>query len=140
MASPLEVKAIVSMPFGENTYVVWRPDRRDALVIDPGLEPDKILNFLGQRVGDILAYDGLLVLDNDLLIARRAHRQPAQRQAGQQDGGEKDPGGAAHQTVTMFVVRILSLILCRLRGSAKGFVTTLRRAPLSRSLRCCQSR
>jgi glyoxylase-like metal-dependent hydrolase (beta-lactamase superfamily II) len=49
MASPLEVKAIVSMPFGENTYVVWRPDRRDALVIDPGLEPDKILNFLGQN-------------------------------------------------------------------------------------------
>jgi glyoxylase-like metal-dependent hydrolase (beta-lactamase superfamily II) len=34
------------MPFGENTYVVWLPQRKDALVIDPGLEPDLILDFL----------------------------------------------------------------------------------------------
>lgn len=46
MATDLEIHTIVSMPFVENTYVVWRPERRDALVIDPGLEPELILNFL----------------------------------------------------------------------------------------------
>jgi len=34
------------MPFAENTYVVWRSGRRDALVIDPGLEPESIMDFL----------------------------------------------------------------------------------------------
>jgi hydroxyacylglutathione hydrolase len=45
MAS-VQIRTIVSQPFEENTYVVWRPDRKDALVIDPGLEPDLILDFL----------------------------------------------------------------------------------------------
>src|SRR5262245_62671931 len=45
----LEVRTIVSMPFEENTYVVWLPGRDDALVIDPGLEPDAILDFLRQE-------------------------------------------------------------------------------------------
>ncbi len=43
---PLEIHTIVSMPFAENTYVVRVPRRRDALVIDPGLEPDLILDLL----------------------------------------------------------------------------------------------
>jgi glyoxylase-like metal-dependent hydrolase (beta-lactamase superfamily II) len=34
------------MPFAENTYVVWLPPRQEVLVVDPGLEPDLILNFL----------------------------------------------------------------------------------------------
>src|SRR5437867_3483011 len=34
------------MPFAENTYVVWRAGREQALVIDPGLEPELILGFL----------------------------------------------------------------------------------------------
>lgn len=42
----LQIHTIVSMPFAENTYVVWRPDCRDALVLDPGLDPDAILDFL----------------------------------------------------------------------------------------------
>lgn len=46
MAAPVLVHTIVSMPFEENTYVVRRADRTDALVIDPGLEPDLILNHL----------------------------------------------------------------------------------------------
>jgi glyoxylase-like metal-dependent hydrolase (beta-lactamase superfamily II) len=46
MAERLEVRTIVSMPFAENTYVVWRPGRDDALVIDPGLEPELILQVL----------------------------------------------------------------------------------------------
>ena len=49
------------MPFGENTYVVWLAGNKDALVIDPGLEPDLILDFLtqvGLRVAAILNTHG----------------------------------------------------------------------------------
>jgi hydroxyacylglutathione hydrolase len=46
MPQSLQIHTIVSMPFAENTYVVWRPDRKDALVIDPGLEPESIIEFL----------------------------------------------------------------------------------------------
>ena len=34
------------MPFSENTYVVWADGRTDCLVIDPGTEPEAILEFL----------------------------------------------------------------------------------------------
>jgi hydroxyacylglutathione hydrolase len=46
MSTDLQIHTIVSMPFGENTYVVWLLDHGDALVIDPGLEPELILEFL----------------------------------------------------------------------------------------------
>jgi glyoxylase-like metal-dependent hydrolase (beta-lactamase superfamily II) len=46
MPAPLLVHTIVSMPFAENTYIVRRPDRKAALVVDPGLEPDLILDYL----------------------------------------------------------------------------------------------
>ena len=49
MNPALEIHAIVSMPFEENTYIVWLPTHREALVIDPGLEPDLILAFLDER-------------------------------------------------------------------------------------------
>ncbi len=49
MAPVLEIHTIVSLPFEENTYVVWLPGRTDVLVIDPGLEPDLILDFLNQH-------------------------------------------------------------------------------------------
>jgi hydroxyacylglutathione hydrolase len=49
MKNDFEIHTIVSMPFEENTYVLWRPGRNDALVIDPGLEPDLILSFLEER-------------------------------------------------------------------------------------------
>jgi glyoxylase-like metal-dependent hydrolase (beta-lactamase superfamily II) len=49
MAAALQIHTIVSMPFSENTYVVWQPPQREALVIDPGLEPDAILDFLRDR-------------------------------------------------------------------------------------------
>lgn len=45
----LHIESIVSMPFGENTYVVWRAGDEQALVIDPGLEPEQILSFLSAR-------------------------------------------------------------------------------------------
>jgi hydroxyacylglutathione hydrolase len=46
MAAPLQIRTIESMPFAENTYVVWLSPRREALVIDPGLEPDLVLDCL----------------------------------------------------------------------------------------------
>src|SRR5207247_3132065 len=46
MSTALNLHTIVSMPFEENTYVVWLPGRQDCLVVDPGLEPDAILEFL----------------------------------------------------------------------------------------------
>jgi glyoxylase-like metal-dependent hydrolase (beta-lactamase superfamily II) len=49
MTQPLQIHTLVSMPFAENTYIVWRPGRADALVFDPGLEPDVILQFLKEH-------------------------------------------------------------------------------------------
>ncbi|MFO0964338.1 MAG: MBL fold metallo-hydrolase [Gemmataceae bacterium] len=40
------LRTVVSAPFEENTYILWRPGRFDALVVDPGLEPDAILEEL----------------------------------------------------------------------------------------------
>jgi hydroxyacylglutathione hydrolase len=45
----LEIQTIVSMPFAENCYVARLPGRSDAVVIDPGTEPDAILEFLRDR-------------------------------------------------------------------------------------------
>ncbi|HJZ93607.1 MAG TPA: MBL fold metallo-hydrolase [Gemmataceae bacterium] len=45
----LQVQTIMSMPFAENTYVVWRDGSSDALVIDPGTEPGLILEFLREH-------------------------------------------------------------------------------------------
>jgi glyoxylase-like metal-dependent hydrolase (beta-lactamase superfamily II) len=46
MAAQLQVRTVVSLPFEENTYVAWLPGRDDCVVIDPGLEPDAILDCL----------------------------------------------------------------------------------------------
>jgi glyoxylase-like metal-dependent hydrolase (beta-lactamase superfamily II) len=45
----VQVRSILSMPFAENTYVVWLRGRSDCLVIDPGLEPDAILDCLAEE-------------------------------------------------------------------------------------------
>jgi hydroxyacylglutathione hydrolase len=45
----LQIQTIVSMPFAENTYILWREGRSESLVIDPGLEPGEILDFLERR-------------------------------------------------------------------------------------------
>jgi hydroxyacylglutathione hydrolase len=45
----LQVHTIVSMPFEENTYIVWQPPRSDAIVIDPGLQPELILDYLKEQ-------------------------------------------------------------------------------------------
>lgn len=45
----VQIHTIVSMPFEENTYVVWLEGRSDAVVIDPGLEPELILSCLADH-------------------------------------------------------------------------------------------
>ncbi len=46
---PLQILTIESQPFAENTYLVWRDGSTDALVIDPGFEPDLILHALSDN-------------------------------------------------------------------------------------------
>lgn len=46
---PLQIETVESMPFGENTYIVWRPGSTEALVVDPGLEPELILEVLQEQ-------------------------------------------------------------------------------------------
>jgi glyoxylase-like metal-dependent hydrolase (beta-lactamase superfamily II) len=61
MSAPLQLQTVVSQPFEENTYVVWLPGRTDAVVFDPGLEPDLVLEVLaehGLRVAAILNTHG----------------------------------------------------------------------------------
>ena len=43
------VVPIVSRPFQENTYVARLTDRDDCLVVDPGLEPELILDYLAAQ-------------------------------------------------------------------------------------------
>jgi hydroxyacylglutathione hydrolase len=42
----LRVAVVESMPFAENTYIAWHPGQTDAVVIDPGFEPDAVLDRL----------------------------------------------------------------------------------------------
>jgi glyoxylase-like metal-dependent hydrolase (beta-lactamase superfamily II) len=49
MIGNLRTHVVVSEPFAENTYIVWREGSSDALVIDPGLDPESILEFLRQH-------------------------------------------------------------------------------------------
>jgi glyoxylase-like metal-dependent hydrolase (beta-lactamase superfamily II) len=49
MAQLPQVHSIVSMPFDENTYAVWQKGRSEAILVDPGLEPALILDFLKKQ-------------------------------------------------------------------------------------------
>lgn len=42
----MQVQAIESMPFAENSYLLRLPGRTDCVVIDPGLEPELILEAM----------------------------------------------------------------------------------------------
>lgn len=55
MNTGLQVRTIESMPFGENSYIVFRDGQSDALVIDPGMEPDLILDFLADQRLQVVA-------------------------------------------------------------------------------------
>jgi hydroxyacylglutathione hydrolase len=57
----LRLRTIVSAPFDENSYILGRADRTDVLVIDPGFQPDLILDALrdeGLEVAAILNTHG----------------------------------------------------------------------------------
>src|SRR5262245_60100657 len=45
----LVVETIESAPFAENTYVAHRRGRTDAVVIDPGFEPEPIIAYLSRQ-------------------------------------------------------------------------------------------
>jgi hydroxyacylglutathione hydrolase len=55
MEQAFDIHTIVSMPFAENTYVVGLREREDVLVIDPGLEPDLILDHLQRERKQVAA-------------------------------------------------------------------------------------
>jgi glyoxylase-like metal-dependent hydrolase (beta-lactamase superfamily II) len=40
---------VVSAPFDENTYIAHFGDRRDCIVIDPGFEPQAIIDYLSEH-------------------------------------------------------------------------------------------
>ncbi|MCS6863840.1 MAG: MBL fold metallo-hydrolase [Gemmataceae bacterium] len=43
---PVQVHTIVSEPFEENSYLVWRDGSSDAFVVDPGFQPELILEAM----------------------------------------------------------------------------------------------
>ncbi len=45
----LHILTVVSVPFEENAYVVYREGGGQCLVIDPGLEPDRILRKMDEK-------------------------------------------------------------------------------------------
>jgi len=42
----LHLRTLVSAPFAENSYVLGLSDRSDMLIVDPGFEPEAILEYL----------------------------------------------------------------------------------------------
>ena len=45
----LIVHCVESAPFAENSYIVHRPGSRQAVVVDPGFEPEPILAYLAEN-------------------------------------------------------------------------------------------
>ncbi|MFM9059785.1 MAG: MBL fold metallo-hydrolase [Planctomycetaceae bacterium] len=45
----LQAARIESAPFGENTYVVFRPGAADCAIVDPGFEPDAVVAAIEDR-------------------------------------------------------------------------------------------
>ncbi len=55
MSQPeIQLAQIVSLPLEENSYVAWLKGRNDCLVVDPGMEPEKIIQYLDEE-GLVLA-------------------------------------------------------------------------------------
>jgi glyoxylase-like metal-dependent hydrolase (beta-lactamase superfamily II) len=49
MDDEIQLATILSAPFDENTYIVNRTGRSDCLIIDPGLDPDAIIETVESR-------------------------------------------------------------------------------------------
>ena len=47
--SSYRIEVIESAPFAQNSLVIWREGRADALVVDPGFDPDSILALLDRE-------------------------------------------------------------------------------------------
>ena len=45
----MQLHTIVSMPFAENTYIVWQSGSSEAVVIDPGFDPEPVLEKLADE-------------------------------------------------------------------------------------------
>jgi glyoxylase-like metal-dependent hydrolase (beta-lactamase superfamily II) len=74
MNANLRLHTIVSEPFAENSYVIGLTDRKDTLVIDPGFDPESILQYLqdeGLMVAAILNTHGHV----DHIAGNRAMKQ-----------------------------------------------------------------
>ena len=54
-ASPFEVYRIVSRPFYENTYILAKAGSSDCLVIDPGFEPEAVIEVIEEHTFDPMA-------------------------------------------------------------------------------------
>lgn len=46
---PIQILSLESQPFAENSYLLWRDGGTEAFVIDPGFEPDLILDALADK-------------------------------------------------------------------------------------------
>ena len=46
---PLKIQVVESMPFAENSYLLWQAGQSEAIIIDPGFEPDLILDAVRQH-------------------------------------------------------------------------------------------
>jgi glyoxylase-like metal-dependent hydrolase (beta-lactamase superfamily II) len=47
--SPVVIRSVVSMPFDENTYILSVPGRSDCVIVDPGFDPQAILELLAEQ-------------------------------------------------------------------------------------------
>lgn len=45
----IDLSFIVSVPFEEYTFIVRKKSRKDCFIIDPGLEPQRIIDFLDEN-------------------------------------------------------------------------------------------
>jgi hydroxyacylglutathione hydrolase len=45
-ANTIDITPIISVPFEENSFIFRLPSHKECLVVDPGLEPDKIIECL----------------------------------------------------------------------------------------------
>lgn len=49
MTLDYRIETIVSPPFEENSYIAHLVERRDAIVVDPGFQPERIVDYLEAR-------------------------------------------------------------------------------------------
>lgn len=47
--SSLQIETVVSAPFDQNAYVIWLEGSRECLIIDPGFEPEGILDVVREH-------------------------------------------------------------------------------------------